>query len=80
MDTAAAEIDHQLKYGKTAASLDAEDKARTADVFARMALSEEKRATDRAKRETKRECVLVCQTRARCKTLVHDTDNSQRTI
>jgi len=55
MDTAAAEIDHQLKYGKTAASLDAEDKARTADVFARMALSEEKRATDRAKRETKRE-------------------------
>ena len=54
MDIAAA-VKHQLKYGTTAASLEAQDKARVQDVLARMLLTEKKRAADREKRESKKE-------------------------
>jgi len=54
MDIAAA-VQHQLKYGTTAASLEAQDKARVQDVLARMLLTEKKRAADREKRESKKE-------------------------
>jgi len=51
---ALSELNHQLKYGTTAASLDVEDKARVASVLAGLAASLTKRTADFNKRVAKK--------------------------
>jgi len=51
---AMAELQHNLMYGKTAASLNAEDKARLESIIAGMAISETKKAADREKKANKK--------------------------
>jgi len=58
------EIEHQIKYGTTAATLDANDKARVLKVFEGTAASDIKRTADRNKQAAKKVLAVQAQTAA----------------